>query len=166
MSTISCFNENYQAEGNLNKMACEDKEPIVRKSIFSIDFEDKNTTKADICLVNKHKAMKVGDFWEEISSMSQKRLYHALQISKLSIDKFLSMAKKIRVMFNRPDVCCADSDFDNNNLSRKYTSTHFQTVFYLSEFDQNIFEETHVLISTSGHYTNIRTNGKQLNLLQ
>lgn len=129
MSTISCFNENYQAEGNLNKMACEDKEPIVRKSIFSIDFEDKNTTKADICLVNKHKAMKVGDFWEEISSMSQKRLYHALQISKLSIDKFLSMAKKIRVMFNRPDVCCADSDFDNNNLSRKYTSTHFQTVF-------------------------------------
>lgn len=87
-STISFFDENQTPNQNSAQMFTERKEPIIRRSIFSIDFEDESTLKADVCCVNKQKSYRVGDFWEELTSLSQQRLHKVLGLSKLSMEKF------------------------------------------------------------------------------
>ena len=119
-STISFFDENCTPNQNTAVMFSESREPILRRSIFSIDFEDEATLKADVCCVNKQKSYKVKDFWEELTFHSQQRLQKVLSLSRLSIDKFAQVCKKTRVMFSRPEVCCADSTFDNSLLSCKF----------------------------------------------
>ena len=126
LSTISDFSKNLDlscspsvATNKAETLISAPKTPKRRFSIFSIDFEAKDTTPGDRCLVNKHKTMRVGEFWDEITSHSQKKLITALRTAKLSIDKFREQTKNLKIMFKRPQVCCQNDVMDNTLFSGK-----------------------------------------------
>lgn len=121
LSTISDFGSKYNVESeNSENLDLNSRPPVEKKSFFSYDFEAPGSRKADKCLVNKTKTMKVGEFWEELTRNSQRKLVSSFRLAKLSFDKFLEHSKKLRVMFRRPDVCCDDGKGENHMHARKH----------------------------------------------
>lgn len=118
LSTISDFDSKY----GMSSTKEQPSPPRVKRSFFSIDFEDPRTAKADKCLINKTKTMKVGDFWDELTKNSQRKLISSFRLAKLSLPKFLDHSKHLRVMFRKPDVCCQEGMQDNSKYSCKLNS--------------------------------------------
>lgn len=126
LSTISDFGSKYGIQSeNSENLDLNSSPPIEKKSFFSYDFEAPMSQKADKCLVNKTKTMKVGEFWDELTRNSQRKLVSSFRLAKLSFDKFLEHSKKLRVMFKRPDVCCDNGRGENSMHSRKYFGHFF-----------------------------------------